>query len=68
MPPFLPVILAGAAMYATYKWVQRQVAEQAAEAKRAAEQSARRAAVAPRDLGDLEYDTSAGAYVPRGRD
>ncbi len=65
MPPFLPVILAGAAMYGAFKWAQRQVLQHAEQAARAAEEMRRRATGAPRDLGTLEFDAASGVYKPR---
>ena len=62
MPPFLPVILAGAAMYGAFKWAQRQMAEQVMRADEAKQQ---KSAGGPRYLGKLEFDPATGVYRPR---
>ena len=65
MPPFLPVILAGAALYGAYKWAQRQMAVQVMRADEARRQKCQQSAGVPRDLGTLEFDPEAKVYRPR---
>jgi len=68
MPQFIVIALAGAGLYAGYRWLSREMQRGAAEAMRAHEEIARRAADAtgrPRDLGTLEWDEAAGVYRPR---
>lgn len=54
--------IAGAALYAGYKWISRELsaATKAAEARTKA-----KSGVGPRDLGALELDASSGVYRPR---
>jgi hypothetical protein len=67
MPQVVALMLAGAGLYAGYRWIARQLTQAAAEAARAQEEIARRAAEAagaPRDLGALEWDEKSGVYKP----
>lgn len=69
MPQVVALILAGAGLYAGYRWLARQLIRNAEEAQRQHEELARKAAEAtglPKDLGTLEWDESAGVYKPRG--
>jgi hypothetical protein len=70
MPQVFALVLAGAGLYAGFKWVQRALKGAEAEAlRREAElrAAAARAGVAPKDLGTLEYDDKTGVYRPRGK-
>lgn len=69
MPQFIALAVAGAGLYAGYRWVSGEVAKLHAAAERHREEMERRAAEAtgvPKDLGTLEWDAAAGAYRPRG--
>ena len=59
MPQLIALAVAGAAAVAGYKWVKKQ--NELVAAKRKAAQPAD----SPRNLGDLVWDESAGAYRPR---
>lgn len=68
MPHLLALVIAGAGLYAGYKWVSRKVAEaQAAALKREGElrEAMARGRGGPKDLGTLEYDPATGVYRPR---
>lgn len=66
MPQVLALVIAGAGLYAGFKWVQRTLkdAEQAARQREAALREARASAGA-KNLGALEWDAKAGVYRPR---
>ncbi len=68
MPQVIALILAGAGLYAGYKWVAKQLTSAAEEAARAREEELVRrqgeATGAPRDLGALEFDEKSGVYKP----
>ncbi len=58
MPHVIALVVAGAGLYAGYRWVSRVIARgQQREAHR----------VTPKDLGNLEYDAKAGVYRPRSK-
>lgn len=68
MPPFIALAIAGAGLYAGYRWISRELQRSAAEAGRMrdeADRMAREHMAAPRDLGSLEWDAAAGVYRPR---
>ena len=69
MPQIVIVMLAGAGLYAGYRWIARQISGAAQAAERAAEDLRRRAREAtsgvPKDLGALEWDENAGVYKPK---
>jgi len=69
MPQVFALMLAGAGLYAGYRWLARQVMHAADDARAAREDLSRRAAQAgaglPKDLGELEWDERAGVYRPR---
>lgn len=54
MPQVLALVIAGAGLYAGYKWVRSVMAR--GEGK---------AAATPKDLGALDYDAKNGVYRPR---
>lgn len=69
MPHVFALVIAGAGLYAGYKWVARQLAD-VQEAARRQEAELREAMMrggraAPKDLGTLEFDPQAGVYRPR---
>jgi hypothetical protein len=67
MPQLIALAVAGAGLYAGYRWVSRQIGRVREEAHRAEEELRRRAAAArgPVDLGALEFDEVNGVYRPR---
>ena len=71
MPHVVALMLAGAGLYAGYRWLARQaglVAEDLKQAeaalKRRAAQGEERARDVAKDLGQLEWDETAGVYRP----
>lgn len=69
MPPVIAALAAAAGLVAGVRWIAREVARQAEEARTAAETMARRArenVATPRDLGALEFDPVSKVYRPRG--
>lgn len=67
MPQVIALLVAGAGLYAGYRWVSREVRRALAGAKEAQEELSRQAAKAagmPKDLGTLEWDEKAGVYRP----
>ncbi|MDQ8699394.1 hypothetical protein [Hyphomicrobium sp. LHD-15] len=70
MPHVFALVIAGAGLYAGYKWVSRQVA-QMQDAVRRQEADLRDAVArgrgAPKDLGTLELDPKSGVYRPRAK-
>lgn len=69
MPHVFALMIAGAGLYAGYKWMSRVVgeAQQAARLREAElrEAMTQRAHGAPKDLGTLELDPATGVYRPR---
>lgn len=69
MPQVLALVIAGAGLYAGYKWVSRLVADaqQTARVREAElrEAMAQRGRGTPKDLGTLELDPASGVYKPR---
>lgn len=68
MPNLLALLIAGAGIYAGYRWVSRWLDDKEAAARK--RDASRRAAMArggdgPKDLGTLEYDPASGTYRPR---
>lgn len=66
MPQLIVLALAGAGLYAAYRWVWRPARMIVAEVRRA-EDEIRRAAAAravEKDMGSLEYDPRTGVYRP----
>ena len=64
MPPIIPLILAGAGLYAGAKWLAKALVRKAEEARVAADVARKRTSGAPRDLGTLEFDSVAKVYRP----
>jgi hypothetical protein len=70
MPQLIVVALAGAGLYAGFKWIARGVHRAVEAAERTHEELGRRtgsSAMAPKDLGALEWDAEAGVYRPTRR-
>lgn len=69
MPHVFALMIAGAGLYAGYKWMSRVVgeAQQAARLREAElrEAMTQRAHGPPKDLGTLELDPATGVYRPR---
>ncbi|WP_295556337.1 hypothetical protein [uncultured Hyphomicrobium sp.] len=70
MPQVLALVIAGAGLYAGYKWVSRTLAE-AQRSARVREAELREAMTqgrgGPKDLGTLERDPATGVYRPRAK-
>ncbi len=67
MPQVIALVLAGAGLYAGYRWVSREVRRALAAAEEAQEELRTRAAKVsgmPKDLGSLEWDEETGVYRP----
>jgi hypothetical protein len=67
MPQLIALAIAGAGLYAGYRWVSRKLAAERAAATAEAERRARPADGEPRDLGRLAWDEAARAYRPENR-
>ena len=70
MPQLIGLALAGAALYAGYKRLSKELRRAAQAAERARAEFRRRAGEAtsgPKDLGALEWDEKAGVYRPSGK-
>ncbi len=70
MPQLIALALAGAGLYAGYRWLARGMAKTSGAAGQTGEATARNAADAtrsatPKDLGALDWDEAAGVYRPR---
>lgn len=69
MPHVFALVIAGAGLYAGFKWMSRVVAsaQEAARLREAelGEAVAQRGRGAPKDLGVLELDPATGVYRPR---
>lgn len=76
MPQLIALALAGAGLYAGYKWLAKEIGKAGAEAERMREAAERRAGSSEtgdpnsgtgplKDLGALEWDEAAGVYRPR---
>jgi hypothetical protein len=63
MPQLIMLGLAGAGLYAGWRWLAREF-QRAIEAADRAEAEATARTAAPRDLGKLEWDPEAGVYRP----
>jgi hypothetical protein len=69
MPHVFALVIAGAGLYAGYRWISRQLAD-VQEAARRQEAELREAMMrggraVPKDLGTLELDPKSGVYRPR---
>ncbi|HEX2841993.1 hypothetical protein [Hyphomicrobium sp.] len=70
MPQVIALMIAGAGLYAGWKWVSRAVSDAQEAIKRGEAEAKRREAMArggPKDLGALELDPQTGAYRPRAK-
>ena len=65
MPQVIALVVAGAGLYAGYRWLSREVrrALAAADAQGLTGQAVKPARM-PKDLGPLEWDEQAGVYRP----
>lgn len=67
MPQLIVIALAGAGLYAGYKWARREWLRAAEAAERVAAEVRRAteaAAADPQNRGALEWDEAAGVYRP----
>lgn len=70
MPQVIALVLAGAGLYAGYRWVSREIRRALAAASEAQEElrnQATKVSGVPKDLGALEWDEEAGVYRPSKR-
>jgi hypothetical protein len=70
MPQVIVLVVAGAGLYAGYKWISRVLSDTQESLRRAESEVLRREAAArggPKDLGTLEYDPQSGVYRPRAK-
>ncbi len=70
MPPFIILAVAGVGLYAGYKFLSKLVAQAQTESPSEVKRRRRETAAAmgnPKDLGELEWDETVGAYKPRQR-
>ena len=65
MPQLIVLALAGAGLYAGYRWLWRPARMVVAEVRRAEDELRRAAARSvEKDMGRLEYDPRTGVYRP----
>ncbi len=70
MPQVIALMIAGAGLYAGFKWVSRALSDAQEALKRGEAEAKRREAMAqggPKDLGALDYDPQTGVYRPRSK-
>ena len=70
MPQLIGLALAGAGLYAGYKWLSKELRRATVGAERAREELRRRASERtgmPKDLGALQWDEKSGVYRPAGK-
>jgi hypothetical protein len=67
MPQLVVLALVGAGLYAGYRWYARASERVAAEVRRTEDELRRRAQVAVKEMGKLEYDPISGVYRPSNR-
>jgi hypothetical protein len=67
MPQLVVVALVGAGLYAGYRWFARTSERIAAEVRRTEDELRRRAHVAVKEMGTLEYDPASDVYRPAKR-
>ncbi|MEQ1653232.1 MAG: hypothetical protein ABL897_12145 [Hyphomicrobium sp.] len=68
MPPLVLLAIAGAGCYAGYKFFSKLIAQAQTQSPSETERirrEARAAAGRTRDLGELEWDETAGVYKPK---
>lgn len=66
MPHVFALVIAGAGLYAGFKWVSRLVQSATADPASMKPSSMRSApGAAPKDLGALDLDPQSGVYRPR---
>lgn len=65
MPQLIIFAIAGAGLFAGYKWLSKKAAAHAEAARQAeTERRAAEAAVRSKEMGQLEWDGEAGVYRP----
>lgn len=67
MPQVIALVLAGAGLYAGYRWISREIGgalTAASEAQEELRSQAANVSGVPKDLGTLEWDEAAGVYRP----
>jgi hypothetical protein len=69
MPQLIVVALAGAGIYAGFRWVSREFRRALEAAEKTPDEVAQRAGerLMPKDLGTLEWDAETGVYRPSRR-
>lgn len=72
MPQLVALMIAGAGLYAGYKWVSKALGRHLEDAQRQTD-ALRRATEAggtsaPKDLGQLEWDAAQRVYKPKSRE
>jgi hypothetical protein len=68
MPQVVAAVLIGAGIAAGFKWIAKEMARVADEARVAHGDTApRNVTTAPKDLGRLEWDAKSGVYRPAGK-
>ncbi len=68
MPQVVAAVLIGAGIAAGFKWIAKEMARAADEARVAHEKmSGRNVGTAPKDLGALEWDAKSGVYRPAAK-
>jgi hypothetical protein len=69
MPQLVAVVLIGAGVAASVKWIAREMARASDAARQTHEQMTRGPELTPvlKDLGALEWDAEAGVYRPAKR-
>jgi hypothetical protein len=68
MPQVVAAVLIGAGIAAGFKWIAKEMARVADEARVAHRDTAsRNVTTAPKDLGRLEWDAKSGVYRPAGK-
>lgn len=64
MPQVIALVLAGAGIFAGYRWLSREVRRAIATADDEINSQAVKSSRMPKDLGSLEWDEKAGVYRP----
>lgn len=67
MPQVVAAVLIGAGIAAGFKWIAKEMARAAEEARVAHGETGRKVATAPKDLGALEWDAESGVYRPAAK-
>ena len=68
MPQVVAAVLIGAGIAAGFKWIAKEMARAASEARVAQEKTGRHnVGMAAKDLGALEWDAKSGVYRPANK-